>query len=64
MNKGNDTLKMALGVMTGVAVGNLVANAITASAVSNALQNMQTELTGLNVDASSIGSDFDFDLLG
>ena len=64
MNKGNDTLKMALGVMTGVAVGNLVANAITASAVSNALQNMQTELTGLNVDASSIGSDFDFDLFG
>ncbi len=32
MNKGNGTLKTALGVMTGVAAGNLVANAITGSA--------------------------------
>jgi len=31
MNRGNDTLKTALGVMVGVAAGNLVANAITAS---------------------------------
>lgn len=29
MNKGNDTLKMALAVMTGVAAGNLLSTAIT-----------------------------------
>ena len=32
MNKGNDTLKTALGVMTGVVAGNMISNAITASA--------------------------------
>jgi len=61
MNKGNDTLKMALGVMAGVAAGNLVATAITASAVSAALQDMQADLTALNVDPGS-ASDLDLDL--
>jgi large-conductance mechanosensitive channel len=58
-NRGSNTLKTALGVMTGVAAGNLVANAITASAISSA---MQANLTALNVDVSNAGSDFDFDI--
>ena len=62
MNKGSDTLKIALGVMTGVAAGNLVASAITASAISSALQDMQTDLTALNADISSAGSDLDLDI--
>ncbi|MDR0576379.1 MAG: hypothetical protein LBI87_02300 [Candidatus Accumulibacter sp.] len=49
MNKGNDTLKTALGVMARVAAGNLVANAITASAVSGALEDsVQANLGGLD----------------
>ncbi|MBI5917948.1 MAG: hypothetical protein HY849_01055 [Nitrosomonadales bacterium] len=44
MNRGNDTLKTALGVMAGVAAGNLIANAITTSAISSALDDMQSEL--------------------
>ncbi|WP_035383895.1 hypothetical protein [Ferriphaselus sp. R-1] len=44
INRGNDTLKTALGVMAGVAAGNLVANAITASSISSALDDMQSEL--------------------
>lgn len=55
MNKGNDTLKTALGVMTGVIAGNLIANAITASAVSSALDDMQAELN--DVDVGSLGED-------
>ena len=59
MNKGNDTLKTALGVMTGVAAGNLVANAITASAISSALENMDTNLA--SIDTSGL-DDFDTDI--
>ncbi len=55
MNKGNDTLKTALGVMTGVVAGNLIANAITASAISSALEDMQAELN--DIDVGSLGGD-------
>jgi hypothetical protein len=66
MNKGNDTLKIALGVMTGVMVGNLVANAITASAISSALEGMQADLSKslseIDVsDATDAVSSIDFD---
>lgn len=44
MKKGNGTLKTALGVMTGVAAGNLISNAITASVISSSIENMQAEL--------------------
>jgi hypothetical protein len=68
MNKGNNTLKTALGVMTGVAVGNLVATAITASAVSSALDNMHTELNtpdlGSVADSSVDISSWTDDLFG
>ena len=61
MNKGNDTLKTALGVMTGVAAGNLIANAITASAISSAMEDMQANLNAADhsstSDASFSGSD-------
>lgn len=53
MNRGNDTLKTALGVMAGVAAGNLVANAITASAISSALDDMQSELNTADRPSSS-----------
>lgn len=57
MNKGNDTLKMALGVMTGVVAGNLISTAITASAIESALEDMQAELG--NIDLASLdGGDF------
>lgn len=69
MNKGNSTLKTALGVMTGVVAGNLVANAITASAISSALEDMQAKLnrsshdflasSDVNVDG---GGDVDIDI--
>ncbi len=62
MNRGSDTLKMALGVMTGVAAGNLVASAITASAVSSALQDVQTNLSATDLDVGSAGGDIDFDI--
>lgn len=62
MNKGNDTLKTALGVMTGVAAGNLVANAITASAISSALENMDTNLASIDTSAlDDFDTDIDFD---
>lgn len=70
MNRGNDTLKTALGVMTGVVAGNLVANAITASAISSALEDMQTNLDDASsqhayadpgMDASG-GDDFSVDI--
>lgn len=62
MNKGNDTLKTALGVMTGVAAGNLVANAITASAISSALENMETNLASVDTGAlDNFDTDIDFD---
>lgn len=57
MNKGNDTLKTALAVMTGVAVGNLVANAVTVAAISHALNTMQTEINGIDVSSLSDISD-------
>ena len=53
MNKGNNTLKTALGVMTGVVAGNMIANAITASAISSAMEDMQTNLN--TADHGSIG---------
>ena len=68
MNKGNDTLKMALGVMTGVVAGNMISSAITANAISHALSDMETELANdlSNFDLASSegmeadGGDFDF----
>ncbi|MDD2719940.1 MAG: hypothetical protein PHH47_01360 [Gallionella sp.] len=61
MNRGNDTLKTALGVMTGVVAGNLIADAITASAISSALEDMQKEVAAFEhgssgSDASSVDS--------
>lgn len=55
MNKGNDTLKTALGVMTGVVAGILIATAITASAIESALNDMQAELS--NLDIGSLDAD-------
>jgi hypothetical protein len=68
MNKGNDTLKMALGVMTGVVAGNMISSAITYNAISQALSDMETELANdlSNIDLASSevmeadGGDFDF----
>lgn len=40
MNKGNNTLKTALGVMTGVVAGNMISNAVTASAIQSALDDI------------------------
>ena len=68
MNKGNDTLKMALGVMTGVVAGNMISSAITYNAISQALSDMETELANdlSNIDLVSSegmeadGGDFDF----
>ena len=59
MNKGNDTLRTALGVMTGVVVGNLVANAVTTAAVSSALADLQADLGNKILD-SSASSNVDF----
>lgn len=53
MNRGNDTLKTALGVMTGVVAGNMISNAITASAITSAMEDMQTNLDA--TDHSSFG---------
>lgn len=64
VNKGNDTLKTALGVMTGVVAGNLIANAITASVISSALDGMKSDLDGADhstsADSSASGSDISF----
>ena len=61
MNRGNDTLKTALGVMTGVVAGNMISNAITASAITSAMEDMQTNLDATDhssfSDASSSGAD-------
>ena len=54
MNKGNSTVQTALGVMTGVVAGNLVANAITASAIESALHDMQAKIDIPSPDISSI----------
>lgn len=70
MNKGNDTLKTALGVMAGVAVGNLAANAITAAAISSALEGMEEDLASIDADSlgeidadiADAGDSFDFDI--
>lgn len=61
MNKGNDTLKTALGVMTGVVAGNLVANAITASAIESALHDMQAQVDIPTPDVSLIDTSSFFD---
>lgn len=68
MNKGNDTLKTALGVMTGVVAGNMISNAITANAISQALADMETEFDSAlsetdlaSIDDTDIG-DEDFDI--
>jgi len=58
MGKGNDTLKTAMGVMAGVAVGNLVANAVTASVISDALASVHTDLASSAIDSASSGIDF------
>jgi len=60
MNRGNDTLKTALGVMTGVVAGSLIADAISASAISSALENMQKEVDSTehaSVTDTSSGAD-------
>ena len=68
MNNGNDTLKTALGVMTGVVAGNMISNAITANAISQALADMETEFDSAlsdtdlaSIDDADIG-DEDFDI--
>ena len=50
MNKGNDILKTALGVMTGVVAGNLIANAITAAQIQSALETMQADLNKIDLN--------------
>ena len=62
MNKGNDTLKTALAVMAGVAAGNLISTAITATAISSALEDMQAELSNIDVDSIDVGGFDDIDL--
>lgn len=64
MNKGNRTVKTALGVMAGVAAGNLISTAITASAISSALEEAQAGLTDTDSFADSGGDsdDSDFDI--
>ena len=62
MNKGNDTLKTALAVMTGVAAGNLISTAITASAISSALEDMQADLSNIDIDSIDAGGFDDIDL--
>lgn len=57
VGKGNDTLKTAVGVMAGVAAGNLIANAATAAVVSEGLSNAHEELSSSAVDAVSSGAD-------
>jgi hypothetical protein len=65
MNKGNDTLRTALGVMTGVVAGNMISTAITANAISQALAEMETEFetalsdTDLELDGDVGDDDFD-----
>lgn len=44
VNSGNSTLKTAMGVMTGVVAGNMIANALTASAIQGSLDSLQTDL--------------------
>lgn len=62
MNKGSETLKTALGVMAGVTAGNLVANAISASTITNTLDNMNTDLASFDTDdADDFDTDIDFD---
>ncbi len=50
MNKGNEILKTALGVMTGVVAGNLIANAITAAQIQSALETMQADLNKIDLN--------------
>ncbi len=48
--------------MTGVAAGNLVANAITGSAIFSALENMDTNLASVYTSAlDDFDTDIDFD---
>ena len=61
MNKGNDTLKVALGVMTGAVAGNLVSTAVTTAAVQNALVEMQAEFGGIEFYPDIGGDDSDGD---
>lgn len=56
MNKGNNTLKTALGVMTGVVAGNMISNAIAASSVQSALDDMHVELNNIDIHESESGS--------
>jgi hypothetical protein len=51
VGKGNGTLKMAMGVMAGVAVGNLVANAATAAVLSEALAKFPAGAFTASLDA-------------
>jgi hypothetical protein len=59
MNKGNDTLKTALGVMTGVVAGTLIANALSATLIEDALGDMQADLDALDQEDAGGKNDFD-----
>jgi hypothetical protein len=48
MNKGNDTLKTALGVMTGMIVGGLIVSALSDAAIQSAVDEMHTDLDSLD----------------
>lgn len=62
MNKGSETLKTALGVMAGVAAGNLIANAVSAAAISNALESMNSNLASIDTSAiDDLDTEIDFD---
>jgi hypothetical protein len=64
MNKGNDTLKTALGVMTGMIVGGLIVSALSDAAIQSAVDEMHTDLDSLDdtlaASAESDDSSSDF----
>lgn len=60
MNKGNNTLKTALGVMTGVVAGNMISNAVTASAIQSALGDIDIHSSDGGAFAE-VSNDFGFD---
>jgi hypothetical protein len=50
MNSGNSTLKTALGVMAGVAIGSMIADAVMMAQINNALQSMQAQFNQIDGD--------------
>lgn len=54
MNGGNNTLNTAMAVMAGVATGNLISTAATASALSEALKSAQTDIASSGIDLSDL----------